>query len=236
MQHAQFAAVLRASRGVIVIFALSRSYPLAKAPPCKRSRIALPQRPSLRHGLCCPAPSSLNRPHPPHWYTHRDFTAQRLIPDAFAGRDAPRSTSGSVLSLRAPSRHAILYDPGEFSGDTHPVASPSTWAFATWRWARHSRRSPPSASSGGDISGLHWFAFATACRVASLLGRSDEVPLAPEAFTSGLSTDRSPSPLPDMTTVVSGPSPPVGLSPTGTAASIAASPRDRHVALAGASR
>jgi hypothetical protein len=193
--------------------------------------IALPQRPSLRHGLCCPAPSSLNRPHPPHWHTHRDFTALRLIPDAFAGRTAPRSTSGSVLSLRVPSRHAILYDPGEFVGDTHPVTSPTTLAFATWRSARHSRRSPPSASSGGDISGLHWFACATACRVASLLGRSDQVIPAPETFTSGLSTDRSPAPLPDMTTVVSGHSPPVGLSPTGTAASIAAPPRGRHAGL-----
>src|SRR5258708_25772478 len=27
---------------------------------------ALPQGPSLRSGLCCPGPSSLNRPHPPH--------------------------------------------------------------------------------------------------------------------------------------------------------------------------
>src|SRR6516164_1214987 len=40
---------------------------------------ALPQGPSLRSGLCCPDPSSLNRPHPPHSWAHPDFTASRLI-------------------------------------------------------------------------------------------------------------------------------------------------------------
>jgi hypothetical protein len=70
--------------------------------------IALPQGPSLQHGLCCPAPSSLNRPHPSPLRTHRDFAALRLIPVAFAGRCPPRPTRGSVLSLRVPSRHAVL--------------------------------------------------------------------------------------------------------------------------------
>jgi hypothetical protein len=36
---------------------------------------ALPQGPSLRSGLCCPGPSTLNRPHPPHSRAHPDFTA-----------------------------------------------------------------------------------------------------------------------------------------------------------------
>ena len=35
---------------------------------------ALPQGPSLRSGLCCPGPSSLNRPHAPHSQAHLDFT------------------------------------------------------------------------------------------------------------------------------------------------------------------
>src|SRR5215471_18158122 len=43
-----------------------------------------PRGPSLRSGLCCPGPSSLNRPHPPHSRAHPDFTVSRLIPDAFA--------------------------------------------------------------------------------------------------------------------------------------------------------
>jgi hypothetical protein len=37
--------------------------------------------------LFCPGPSSLNRPHPPHSQAHRDFTASRLIRDAFAVRE-----------------------------------------------------------------------------------------------------------------------------------------------------
>ena len=45
---------------------------------------ALPQGPSLRSGLCCPGPSSLTWPHPPHSRAHPDFTDSRLIPDAFA--------------------------------------------------------------------------------------------------------------------------------------------------------
>src|SRR3954462_2899677 len=66
-----------------------------------------PQGPSLGSGLCCPGPSSLNRPHPPHSPAHRDFTAGRLIRDAFAvreGRGDPRVVPGfhyhSVLTCR----------------------------------------------------------------------------------------------------------------------------------------
>ena len=56
-----------------------------------------PQGSSLRSGLCCPGPSSLNRPHPPHSRAHRDFTARRLIRDAFAVRERlgdPRAVPG----------------------------------------------------------------------------------------------------------------------------------------------
>src|SRR5215831_6785633 len=45
---------------------------------------ALPQGSSLPSGLCCPGPSSLSWPHPPHSQAHPDFTVSRLIPDAFA--------------------------------------------------------------------------------------------------------------------------------------------------------
>jgi hypothetical protein len=37
--------------------------------------------------LCCLEPSSLNRPHPPHLWAHRDFTARQLIRDVFAVRE-----------------------------------------------------------------------------------------------------------------------------------------------------
>src|SRR5579864_3914089 len=76
---------------------------------------ALPQGPSLRSGLYCPKPSSLNRPHPPRSRAHRDFTAWRLIRNAFAVRERlgdPRAVPGFLL--RIPSWHAVLKDPGEF--------------------------------------------------------------------------------------------------------------------------
>src|SRR6185312_15712114 len=62
-----------------------------------RRNIPPPQRSSLRSGLCCPDPSSLIRPHPPRSQAHRDFTAWRLIRDAFAVRERlgdPRAVPG----------------------------------------------------------------------------------------------------------------------------------------------
>ena len=47
----------------------------------------LPQGSSLLPELCCLEPSSLNRPHPPHSWAHRDFAAKRLIRDVFAVRE-----------------------------------------------------------------------------------------------------------------------------------------------------
>jgi hypothetical protein len=46
-----------------------------------------PQGSSLEARLCCPNPSSLSRPHPPHSRAHRDFAALRLIRGAFAVRE-----------------------------------------------------------------------------------------------------------------------------------------------------
>ena len=62
---------------------------------------ALPQGPSLRSGLCCPDPSSLNWPHAPHWQAHLDFAASRFIRDIFAVPNLHRPrrpTTGSELS------------------------------------------------------------------------------------------------------------------------------------------
>src|SRR5262245_50627778 len=54
------------------------------------------QQSSLRFGLFCPNPSSLNRLHPPHSQARSDFAAVRLIPNAFAVRERlgdPRATT-----------------------------------------------------------------------------------------------------------------------------------------------
>src|SRR6516164_2388552 len=78
-----FAIVLRALGG-------HRLFPALCQGRCAEEHLrasgstALPQGPSLRSGLCCPSPSSLNRPHPPHSRAHPDFTVSRLIRDAFA--------------------------------------------------------------------------------------------------------------------------------------------------------
>ena len=63
---------------------------------------ALPQGPSLRSGLCCPDPSTLNRPHPPQLQAHSDFAVSRFIRNAIAVHawNMPRQpTTGSELSL-----------------------------------------------------------------------------------------------------------------------------------------
>ena len=62
---------------------------------------ALPQGPSLRSGLCCPGPSSLNRPHPPHSPAHPDFTVlsayTRCLRCAYSHMSR-RPATGSELS------------------------------------------------------------------------------------------------------------------------------------------
>jgi len=62
-----------------------------------------PQGSSLGSGLWCPGPSSLSQPHPSHSWAHRDFTAWRLIRDAFAVRERlgdPRVVPGFRCSFR----------------------------------------------------------------------------------------------------------------------------------------
>jgi hypothetical protein len=87
---------------------------------------ALPQGPSLRSGLCCPGPSSLIDPIRP---THRHIATSPqsgLYAMPSLCNSPRRPTSGSVLSLLVPSRHAALYDPGELTGDMRPIFSPAT--------------------------------------------------------------------------------------------------------------
>jgi hypothetical protein len=76
----------------------------------------LPQGSSLLPESCCLEPSSLNRPHAPHSWAHRDFTARRLVHDAFAVRERrgdPRVVPGF--------RCTVLSDRGEF-GHRIPIS------------------------------------------------------------------------------------------------------------------
>ena len=112
--------------------------------------------------LCCLEPSSLNRPHPPHSQVHRDFTACRLIRDAFAVRERlgdPRAVPGFRCSFL----------PGMLSSPTpgRPTSKCSRASMPTWPSPfDHRLGIPQSVPRGLRISWLHWFASATACQVA----------------------------------------------------------------------
>jgi hypothetical protein len=130
----------------------------------------LPQGSSLLPELCCLEPSSLNRPHAPHSRAHRDFTAWRLIRDAFAVRER-RGDPRAVPSFRCP----FLPDMPSSPTSGSSVIALSNIAMTT-RSSPHPNRldtpkHPAIRFTRGSISRLHWFAFATACRVARLPGR-----------------------------------------------------------------
>ena len=128
----------------------------------------LPQRPSLRSGLSCPDPSSLNWPHPPHSQAHRNFTARRLIRDAFAVRERrgdPRVVPGFHCSFL----------PGMPSSPTPGSSTSISRNFDADIGLRRMTTGsalpalptlPQSVPRGRSISWLHWFASATACQVA----------------------------------------------------------------------
>jgi hypothetical protein len=113
--------------------------PLGEAPPLKRSSSLYPRGPRSGAGYAVPCPHRLIDPIRPTGRHIETSPHGGLYPMPSLGAEAPRPASGSVLSLRIPSRHAVLYDPGELVGDTHPVASPITLAFAVNGAARHSR-------------------------------------------------------------------------------------------------
>ena len=47
--------------------------------------VALLQGPSLRSGFCCPGPSTLNRPHPPHSQVHHNFAVPKKLDEVVHG-------------------------------------------------------------------------------------------------------------------------------------------------------
>ena len=116
---------------------------------------ALPQGPSLRPGLCCPGPSSLNRPHPPHSQARHNFIALRLICDAFAVRGRlgdPRVVPRFCRSI-LPSMSSST-SPG--SRSLHISSS-----FAT-RSCLHRFASGLALPTLADV-GAYWIAIATTC-------------------------------------------------------------------------
>ena len=173
------------------------------APPCG-GILHLPQGPSLGSGLFCPGPSSLNRPHPPHSRAHRDFTAWRLIRDAFAVRERlgdPRV----VPSFRC------TFLPGMPSSPTPgtPASICSRISMPTWPSPIDQRLGTPDPPAIRSTRATHFVASLVRFRYG-LPGCSRPctdrtgTPQPSGTFTSRLSTDRSPSPSLDMTTTVTG--------------------------------
>ena len=86
-----------------------------------------PQGPSLWSELCCLGPSSLTRPHPPHPRAHRDFTAWRLIRDAFAVRER-RGDPRVVPGFRCP----FLPDMPSSLTPGSSASNLSSFSMSTW--------------------------------------------------------------------------------------------------------
>src|SRR4029077_5870386 len=184
------------------------------------------------HKFKCPGPFSLNRPHPPHSRAHRDFTVW-LIRDAFAVRE--RLGDPRVV----PSFRCTF-----FPGMPSPATPGNPNTVSSRQRCRHGLRRestgsalpmiPQSVSRGRCISGLlssHIRYGLPGCS-PPCTDQTDIQP--PGAFTSRLSTGRSPFPLLDMTTTATGPPLLAGLSPARMTASFAAlirSPRQPERAL-----
>ena len=177
-----------------LVLALSRGVLLGQRHRRASGSAALPQGPSLRSGLCCPSPSSLNRPHAPHSQTRRNFPALRVIYGAFAvlaWRQPRPSTSGSELSHTIPSQPVTLVCPRR----VHRLHTPRLhrWGSPSSIPARDSALSIfplQSASCGGRFRGFLVRSLAATGWVACLSGGPDRpCRRPPEAFTSELSVE-----------------------------------------------
>ena len=114
-----------------------------------------------------------------------------------------RPAGGSELSLSILSRHAALSDPGEFD---HRKSRAS---MTTWPSPRSERLGTPNPPAIRFARGTYFGAsrFTHLLRPASSLAPlygSDRYARPPGAFTSRLSTARSPSPFLDITTTATG--------------------------------
>src|SRR5262245_61432227 len=112
-----------------------------------------PQGSSLLSELCCLEPSSLNRPHPPHPRAHHDFTAWRLIRNAFAVRER-RGDPRVVPGFRWP---FFLGMPLSMTPGSSIIASPELRCRHRLRRDLSSSALPilpQSVSRGARLSGL----------------------------------------------------------------------------------
>ena len=190
-----------------------------------------------RHGGCLPSapgalapvrvmlsgPSSLNRPHPPHSPAHRDFTAKRLICHAFAVRERRGDPRWFRAFTIIPSWHAVLFDPGELGHRSVQYRDADTGLRRELSGSALPN-TPQSVSRGSWFSWLYGSHLLQPAKLLAPRYGSDRIaPRSTGAFTSKLSTGRSPFPLLDMTTtaalelLLS-----AGLAPAGMIASFAA--------------
>ena len=154
--------------------------------------------------MFCPGPSSLSRPHPPHSQAHCDFTAWRLIRDAFAVRERlgdPRVVPGFHCSFL----------PGMPSSPTpgSPTSICSRTSMPTSPSPHDHRLGTPNIPAIRSTRASHFVASLVRFR-CGLPGCSPPctdrtgTPQPSGTFTSRLSTDRSPSPSLDITSTVTG--------------------------------
>ena len=162
-----------------------------------------PQGSSLLPELCCLEPSSLNRPHPPHSWVHRIFTAWRLIRDAFAVRERlgdPRVVPG----FRYPFCPGIPSSPTPGSS----IIVSSSAAMSTRPSPRVDRLGTPKTPAIRFTRAMTFVAswFTHLLRSASLLAPCTDLTGYPAsgAFTSRLPAGWSPFPLQDITTTATG--------------------------------
>ena len=166
--------------------ALCRSHLPGGAPPFKQPMLLYPRGPRSGPGYAILAHHHLAGPSAPLAGTsrfHRTAAYTRCLRCAGAPR---RPASGSALSLTDLSQHVVLYVPGE------PSLLISSF-FATRACLR--RKPCGSALPMLTMSGL---------TDSPLLQPAELLASLQETFTSELSTDWSPSPLSDITTVATG--------------------------------
>ena len=167
---------------------------------------ALPQGPALRSGLCCPGPSSLMRPHPPHSQAQHELAALQLIRAVFA------------VHFRLGDPRLIPCYHRAFFLNMSPSTTPGSPAAAYTQFLRRQRCLRPfSADSALPISpqirftwDVHFeaslrFAFATTCCFVHPPDGSDRICIQPARIsTTGLSTVWSPAPSLFIPTVATG--------------------------------